>query len=385
MAAPRNHWKLGLFIVIGLAMAMASVVLLGVRSMQQEVVIYVSYFDESVEGLEVGSPIKFRGVTIGTVGKIQVAPDHRRVEVESELGVEELARLGLDIATPLRPGAPRRLKMAADLRLQLASSGLTGVKFLQLDFFDVTSNPPPVLPFEVPKNYIPTTPSLLKNLSNSVNLMMNKLPEITEQAASILVEIESIIADVNEQQIPEQISATIDTAKTLLVTAQQKIEQLDAEGLSEITMRMLDTADSLLVTAQEKLGQLDIEGLSLNANRTLDTVHGFLTTARAKLKQVDAAGLSRSAKQALADVSAAVSRLDGVLASIGRDGGLLTSFGRTSDAISETLRDADGIGGQLVDTLVSVQEALRSIRQLTEALEEDPDMLLKGRRPKRKQ
>jgi phospholipid/cholesterol/gamma-HCH transport system substrate-binding protein len=98
MAASTNHWKLGLFVVVGFALTLCTIAVLGARSMRKEVVRYVSYFDESVQGLEVGSPIKFRGVTIGTVGKIEIAPDHRHVEVTNDLGVGELNRLGLDVA-----------------------------------------------------------------------------------------------------------------------------------------------------------------------------------------------------------------------------------------------------------------------------------------------
>src|SRR4051812_10430040 len=146
MAAPTNHWKLGLFVVVGLVMALSTGAVLGARSMRKEVARYVSYFDESVQGLETGSPIKFRGVTIGNVGWIDVAPDHRHVEVTSELGVAELSRLGLDVAAGMTVrGAPKKLEMATDMRVQLASSGLTGVKFLQLDFFPVDT-PAPVLP-----------------------------------------------------------------------------------------------------------------------------------------------------------------------------------------------------------------------------------------------
>ena len=325
MAAPQNHWKLGLFVVAGLAMALAAVALLGARSMHRDVGLYVSYFDESVQGLEVGSPIKFRGVTIGTVSKIQVAPDHRHVEVESALGVKELTRLGLDVAKePARLGTPRKLEMTADLRLQLASAGLSGVKFLQLDFFDATAYPPPELPFLVPKNYIPTAASMMKNLEDSVIRMINRLPEITDQTASILGEIDVIVRDVRGRRIPQRIASTLDTVDGLLAAAQEKIEQVDADGLS------------------------------------------------------------RNAKQTLAGVAAAVCRVDGILARIDRDGGLLTSVERASDAIGDTLRDADGLGGQLLDTLVSLQASARSISKFTEALEQDPDMLLKGRSPEKK-
>src|SRR3954466_12802668 len=113
MAAPTNHWKLGLFVVVGVVLALSTVAVLGARSLRKEVGRYVSYFDESVQGLEVGSPIKFRGVTIGTVGGIDIAPDHRHVEVTSNLGVAELSRLGLDIAMgPVAIGTRKKLEMA---------------------------------------------------------------------------------------------------------------------------------------------------------------------------------------------------------------------------------------------------------------------------------
>jgi ABC-type transporter Mla subunit MlaD len=326
MAAPSNHWKLGLFVVAGLLLTLGTVVVIGARSMQEDVGVYVSFFDESVQGLEVGSPIKFRGVTIGSVGKIQVAPDRRHVEVESELGVDELTRLGLDIAKekPLF-GAPRRLVMAPDLRLQLASGGLTGVKFLQLDFFDVAQYPPPELPFKVPDNTIPTAPSMMKSLEDSLLLIANRLPEITDQVSSIAGEIDAVVRDINDRQIPERIVST------------------------------------------------------------LDTMDGLLTITLGKVAQVDAKGLSRSGNRTLRSITGAADRLDGILAHIDEDDGLLTSVERASDAVGDTLRDAEGLGGQLVDTLESVQTSARSIRKLTEALEQDPEMLMKGRTPEKKQ
>lgn len=322
MAAPQNHWKLGLFVVAGLALTLAVVVVIGARSMQEEVALYESYFDESVQGLDVGSPIKFRGVTVGYVGKIDVAPDHRHVMVESELGVEALTRLGLDVVPgKVRFGAARKLVMSADLRLQLASSGLTGVKFLQLDFFDVALFPPPELPFPVPENTIPTAPSLMKNLEDTITSVMNSLPQITAQTSSILAEVDVIVREVREQRLPDRLAATIDTVDDLLAVAQQKLELVDTEGISQ------------------------------------------------------------GAKRSLAGVSTALRSVDLILARVAREGGLLTGVERATGAVGDALRDTSGLGGQLVDTLVSVQATARSLRRFTDALEQDPDMLLKGRSP----
>src|SRR3569832_1543142 len=124
MSTPVNHWKLGLFVVVGVCTAMAMVVYLGARSMQKETVSYMTYFDESVQGIEVGSPVKFRGVTVGRISLIDVAADHRMVALSCELGVTELNGLGLSVER--HKGNRTKLSLPPDLRVQLGSFGLTG-------------------------------------------------------------------------------------------------------------------------------------------------------------------------------------------------------------------------------------------------------------------
>jgi phospholipid/cholesterol/gamma-HCH transport system substrate-binding protein len=320
MSAPTNHWKLGLFVTVGFVLSLTTVAVLGARSLQKEVVRYVSYFDESVQGLETGSPIKFRGVTIGTVGKIDVAPDHRLVEVTSELGVAELNGLGLDVAQGGKSrGEHTKLTVATDLRVQLASMGLTGVKFLQLDFFVVADNPPPTLPFPAPENYIPAAPSTMKNLEDSVVRTMNRLPEIADQLSVILKRVDNVLGDVEDKHLPDQVLAT------------------------------LGGANQVIAEAQKTLAHVEVGKLSKQAQKTLD-------------------GL---------DVT--VTRMNSLLARVDGDKGLLASVGRASDAVGDTARNADGLGSELEETLRAVQEAAKSIHKLTDALEKDPDMLLKGR------
>ena len=320
MSAPTNHWKLGLFVVVGVVLTLTTVAVLGARSLRKEVSRYVSYFDESVQGLEAGSPIKFRGVTIGTVGKIDIAQDHRHVEVTSELGVAELNRLGLNITTgPINDTTRKKLDVATDLRVQLASAGLTGVKFLQLDFFVVADNPPPVLTFPVPENYIPAAASTMKNLEDSLVRTMNRLPEIADQMSAILVKVDTVLADVHDKRIPEQMTMTLTNTNNLILDARKKLDGVKADKIS-------DGAEKTLV------------------------------------------GLNET-----------VTRMNRMLASIDGDKGLLVSLGHASDAIGDTAHNADGVGADLQDTLKSVQDAAKSIHKLADALEKEPDMLVKGR------
>lgn len=290
MGTPSNHWKLGLFVVVGAVAAVAMVGVLGALSLNPELGHYVSYFDESVQGLEVGSPIKFRGVTIGSVGRIDVAPDHRHVEVEVDLRKAALARLGLDVAAgPVARGSAKKLEQAIDLRAQLASSGVTGVKFLQLDFFAVADNPPPVLPFPVPHNYIPATSSMIKDLEDSLVDTMSALPEIAASAARILVRMDQLVSEANDMMQSMQLPA------------------------------------------------------------------------------------------AVADLREMVTRINVLLADLEGEKGLIQSVQRASNSVNDAARTAGGVGGQLEDTLRSVDEAAQSLRKLTDAIEKEPDMLVKGR------
>jgi ABC-type transporter Mla subunit MlaD len=320
MSTPTNHWKLGLFVVVGVVMTLSVMAWLGARSLRKEVGIYISYFDESVQGLEVGSPIKFRGVTIGSVAKIDIADDHRHVEVTSELGKAVLARLGLDVAIgPVQHGQPKKLEQGLGLRVQLASSGLTGVKFLQLDFFPVADNPEPILPFPVPDNHIPAVSSTMKNVEDSLMRVVNRLPEVVDQLEGILSKVDSILGDFKDKDVPNRVVTVLDNANAVLGEAQTKITALDTQKLS------------------------------------------------------------KDASATLKDLNSTVTRMNALLALVDGEKGLMASATRASDALGDTVRGADGVGDQLEGTLEAVEKAAKSIQKLAGALEKDPDMLLKGR------
>src|SRR5882672_1008343 len=122
-----NHWKLGFFVVAALATMVAVTFWIGAQRFQRESFQAISYFDESLQGLDVGSPVKWRGVTIGTVSDLTVAPDGRHVQATSEIFVDALKRLGLEV--PQRGQA----FIHPNLRVQLASVGITGNRFLLND------------------------------------------------------------------------------------------------------------------------------------------------------------------------------------------------------------------------------------------------------------
>lgn len=313
--AQNQHWKLGLFVVVSFVFLLATFAFLGAFSMKRKGVRYVSYFDESVTGLEVGSAVKYRGVTVGTVAEIAVGPDRRHVEVVSELAVEVIEQLGLTFTE--HDGA--RMHVPRELRVQLGTTGLTGLKFVLIDFFDPEVYPPPDLPFPVPPNYIPAVPSLFKNLEDSLSRTAHRLPELADDMGLVLTKVNRMLDTLENQQFSERMVVAV------------------------------------------------------------ENTNGLLTEARAKLRQVDAAGLSDEAKNTLHGLNETVNRMNKVLERVESDKGVLASMERASTMVGDVARDANGLESEMEKTLRDVQEAAKSIRKLADALERDPDMLLKGR------
>lgn len=314
MSAPTNHWKLGLFVLTAVVLGLMGIVFLVGEVLQKDTVRYTSFFDESVSGLNTGSPVSYRGVTVGNVDDIKIAVDRRHVEISYDMGVEELKRLGLTEA-----GDKKRLRLPADLRVQLGSSGLTGSKYLSLDFFLSRTHPAPKLPFRVPRNYIPATASTYKSLESSVMEAVDQLPLIAKRLDALLSQVDGLLTEVRTEQLPEQ------------------------------------------------------------AGRTLADADAVLSLIRKKLEQVPMSELTGDARGALAHVSQTLAKADTLIAQIGSDQGVLGSVQRASDGVGDVAGNANGVVADVGSTLRDLREAIDAIRRLAEALESDSDMLVKGR------
>jgi len=73
-----------------------------------------------------------------------------------------------------------------------------------------------------------------------------------------------------------------------------------------------------------------------------------------------------------------VGRMNDLLDRFTGEKGLIGGAERSLDSIAEMARGAQSLGPELEVTLRDVQGAARSIRRFADALERDPDMLLKG-------
>ena len=266
-----NNWKLGLFVLVGVITMMGALFWLGARRFQRTSFPAVSYFDESVQGLDVGSPVKFRGVTVGNVSDITIAPDHRHVQVTSDIYVDAIQRLGLGDRAP-RPGEEFINPL---LRVQLVAAGITGVRFLQTDFFHPGRYPEPKLPFDPPWNYIPSAPSTLKSVGDTATEVLNRLPDLESRISETLGAMNGALASFDRfvTGLHDENGSFDRLLVQLRSTATDVGHEIEAAKLSETTAS-IRTAAGNVSTAASGFGEMreDLQSSLATLRETLESV-----------------------------------------------------------------------------------------------------------------
>ena len=271
MSAKANYHKIGVFIVFGFIALIIAIVALSGGKWFKKVVYWESYFDESVQGLAVGSPIKYRGVQVGTVDAIGFVGD----VYGPELGKEDLLRYGRYVvvrgaAADLSPHlteeekeAERGGRITAGLRVRLASQGVTGVVYLEADYLDPQQYPALEVPWKPQAVYLPSAPSTVSVLGNALHTIARDLEKadihtITRNLDSLVLEVTKLVKDINAQALSSQTGRVLaefqETARqTRRLVERPEIRAMlsDAAGTAEGTRQLV--ADLSEASKQIKL------------------------------------------------------------------------------------------------------------------------------------
>jgi phospholipid/cholesterol/gamma-HCH transport system substrate-binding protein len=197
METDRHYFFEGLFIIVlAVGAALTFVWLSG--SGHRDDVLYRVHFDESVSGLSVGDPVKFRGVDVGTVKAMQLdLVDPQRVQV--------------DVA--LRKEAPVKTDTKASLKLK----GITGVVFIELSGGSPDAK---TLVAATPEGQIPEIPAEKSTLTT----LVEALPKAVERFLAIEGQTKKVLSDVGAMtsSIKDNPSQLIFGSKTKTGTAEEK-------------------------------------------------------------------------------------------------------------------------------------------------------------------
>lgn len=184
-----GYFYIGLFTLAGLLLLVIALVVFGSKGVYKDSVYVETYFNESVQGLTVGSPVKYRGMEIGKIIDIATANSIYTVKYEKITDVEPLqtmkyiyVRIIIDLGRfqGITYGDLEQnlaTEIANGLRVKISAQGLTGNAHLELDY--VKSGTSILSIWWQPKDYyIPSTPSALTFFGDNMQRIMENLGKI---------------------------------------------------------------------------------------------------------------------------------------------------------------------------------------------------------------
>lgn len=325
MSKKINKTAIGAFILGAIALMVAGVLILGSGKFFTSEYVYITYFAGSVKGLNVGSPVMFRGVKVGTVTDIGIVVD------------PETVQLRIPVVFTLDPrkfkGSPvgfqrdaASIKIAVDkgLRTQLQlQSIVTGQLMLSLDFFPV--KPAVYVGWDKSNNYpeIPSIPTPLEELQRTLEAL--PLKKIVENLNDTLENLDELAHSLNEKKTADTLVSTVKDVQTLVRNVNAKLDPL----VASIT-RTSGAAEATLVETRETV-----------------------VAVRGDLKE-----FVTSSKSAMESAQTVLKQSEQTLQAYSPDSPLVTELNKTLRELSSTSR---------------------SFRNLSDYLERHPESLLRGK------
>lgn len=179
MESKRAAFNVGMFVVAGIVGVLAVIFFLS-GSFLHPGEPYETYFTESVQGLDVGTAVKFRGVTIGQVTDVGlVTAEYPPPEnaVDRKVYRQVVVRF---VVNPKKVGNVPAIPtaIANGLRVQIAPQGITGLSYLELSFVNPEQYPAQQVPWTPDSPVIPSIPSTLSQLQDTVVQVMSTLSHV---------------------------------------------------------------------------------------------------------------------------------------------------------------------------------------------------------------
>lgn len=272
--------RIGIFVMVGVAIVLAGLFLFGIRSAFQPTHEFETYATGEVEGLSVGSVVTLRGVDVGKV--VEIGFSWNMYEAVQPACVVVRCAVKQDI-TPRVWGADWKqdVQKVVDLGLRavVQTNGITGSSVIALQTLDPKLYPPLKVPWTPKYLYVPSAPSQLGRLLASVDRTLANLEKLDVGAIS------------------KSLTRVLDTADTTL----RSLDRLNVGQLSQSANTTLQDASAaiheiqgLAQDARTDLKSMKLDAVGSDANRLLDNLDAKLSALLDKLQGVDVRALNET-------------------------------------------------------------------------------------------
>jgi phospholipid/cholesterol/gamma-HCH transport system substrate-binding protein len=322
MPSTGTKFSVGLFVITGLTIVIVFILWLGMARHFKEGRRYEVYFDESVQGLNKDSAVKYQGVAIGRAESISVAPDGKLVQIV------------LNLDDPLKESD----KMVA----QLKSVGITGIMFIELSRKkDGEIIKQPKFSFEPQYPIIATKPSEIRQLLTDINEILDRLKQI------------------DIKNISNLIVATLDNAN-------QTIKDTEVKKVSQNLQELLGKSRDLMDSEEWNETLKNIHQASINLNRVIDATGNTLSLIDQAMQQHN-----QSLTNILQEVQFAAQKSN-------------TLIQNGNSLIQDSRLHLSNIDHELLKSLKLLESTSKNMNRLLMQVNEQPSLLLFSEPPPQK-
>ncbi|NHQ85877.1 MCE family protein [Iodobacter sp. HSC-16F04] len=321
MSAQKQHFRLGVFVLAALSICIILAIAFGAGRWTRTTITLESYFNESVQGIDIGSKVKYRGVIVGEVSHIgftysryqqELPPGERQQYVLLEAKLRPELFGGKNMPFPDQTYLNKEIEKG--LRVRLNPQGLTGTSYLEIDY-QPAGTPPAPITWKPDNLYIPSARGTVSQLVSATQNLALKLQKL---------DIEGLINNLNH----------------VLDSANQKMNDVPVQAL---TQKMLIILEKLEKVPFAELSA-EASGLMQEARVSNQSIQKLLADPAWASMPADLAASTRQARTLLENPSlsgslqkmeSSLNRLDQLLAQ--HEGGLDITMNNLQQ-ISEDLR-----------------------------------------------
>ena len=272
-----NRLKLGIFVITGVGLIVAFLFLLGVKDAMKPSFYVYTYFNESVQGLEVGSPVKFKGVTVGTVSAISIHDMGKRIRVEMKTNPTSFK--ANDKQDSLKSAKELFTAMTKNgLGCEQKFTGITGMKIIEINYFDdnLTEKDVSIAP-PAHQHFLPAHRSALENSLETASSIVQEIgkidfEKISQDLGQITTGINKLVNDGKISKIIKSVEDSTKNIEKLITKVSVKIDEIDAKTISTNLGETLNAYKKLAITLDHEIKSIDLNKLSKEAKHSLAQV-----------------------------------------------------------------------------------------------------------------
>ena len=306
MSQQAHYFKIGVFVLGATTLFVVGIIVLGAGKWFERSAMVETYFYESVQGLEVGAPVRLRGVRVGRVESIRLAREEYGVIFDPK--TDSFPYRGLVVVRmSVRPTVAAHIKeddeatmmkqaVDAGFRFRLASQGITGVLYIESEFLDPERYPAIQIVWTPKTPYIPSAPSTITELGADLRSITRKLDQVdiekmAKNLDAMITSATRLVNDVQAEQLGAEVKQVMGELRGSVQDARRVLGGPDVnQALKDSSAAMADfrrTAADLSYTAKDmRQAMTQLPEITTRLNASLRRIDALLAAKGETIEDV---------------------------------------------------------------------------------------------------